>query len=430
MEEPGQEPPSYNETDESPAEPSAKENPSQSAGAGLSAPPGHQVSKLDPKLGQPLTTADMLDRVQRLLPDSQPPSGEGEAGGPVTKADVLGAIRKLDTLEQRASHRAVRNVLGRGSLTTIHKWMKEIETERDPELPDFELSTEAKVFGLEKLSEIFSFLGGDIVKMANIREGALRKAVELANARADDAIEAAETELDLARARERQAVQGRGVAEGKAADAQMHADEAAKTATRLSGQVELLTSDRDRVQERLEAAEEQITVAKAQLEAERRLREVAEAAADKFKGLFDSASQEIRILRGDLNQARSDLEAKATALAEMAVRFEGEIELRGLANKEIESTRGELARARAELAAAADRARTDLQTVRTMLNEALADVRAKDAANESLRRDLEHAHSREADLAERLRKASQVQPGKDKGNGKKDGAGNKGVLPD
>jgi predicted DNA-binding WGR domain protein len=180
-------------------------------------------------------------------------------------------------------------------------------------------------------------------------------------------------------------------------------------------QVELLSADRDRVQERLEAAEEQITVAKAQYEAERRLREVAEADADKFKGLFDSASQEIRILRGDLNQARSDLEAKATALAEMAVRFAGEIQLRGLANKEIESARGDLARVRAESSAAAETWRADLEAARSMLNEALADVRLKDTAIESLRHDLEEARRREINLEERVRKASHEQLSEEKG---------------
>jgi hypothetical protein len=314
--------------------------------------------------------------------------------GPVTKDDVLRAIRALEAAGRSPTRRNVRETLGRGSLLTIHTAMSEIEKAREPEIPDFALSSEAKALGLEHLANIFAFLSADIVMTAQTREEALRRAVELANARATDAIAAAETDIVAAVRREREAEEGRAVAEGKAASAQMDADKAAETASRLLGQVELLTADRDRVQERLEAAEEQITVAKAQHEAERRLREVAEADADKFKCLFDSASQEIRILRGDLNQARSDLEAKATALAEMTVRFEAEIELRGLANKEIENTRGELTRARAELAAASERSRADLETVRTMLNETLADVRAKDSANESLRRDLEEAHGR------------------------------------
>ena len=48
-----------------------------------------------------------------------------------------------------------------------------------------------------------------------------------------------------------------------------------------------------------------------------------------------------------------------------------------------------------------------------MLNETLADARAKDAANESLRRDFEESRGREAALEEKLRRASLVRPNKE-----------------
>ncbi|WP_189044800.1 DNA-binding protein [Aliidongia dinghuensis] len=195
----------------------------------------------------------------------------------VSLEEVLATCRDLESEGVAVTRRSVRDRLGRGSMTTIHNGVSQFESQRAPAAPRVDLTAADR--------EVISDLGARALAVAeervqNIlaeREAALRLAIDAAEARATDAIAAADA---LVADAERRALEAEAAAATALADrdaAQTAADQAERHAQRLDGQVAQLAADKAAAAAHGADLAESLTATRIRAEVEAAGREQAEA---------------------------------------------------------------------------------------------------------------------------------------------------------
>ncbi|MEI9986955.1 MAG: DNA-binding protein [Aliidongia sp.] len=330
--------------------------------------------------------------------DRPPPS--------VSLAEVLTACRYtacryLETEGQLVTRRSVRDRLGRGSMTTIHKGVSEFERQRVPEAPRLALTAADR--------EVISDLGARALAVAEERvqtilaerEGSLRASIDAADARAADAITAADALVAEAerRALAAEAAVGTALAERDAARAT--AEQAEWHALRLDGQAGQLAADKAAAEARAVTLAEGLAVAKHRADGEVAFRERAEANVR----ALETALAGVRVEYAARAQEDADtIAALRQGLAITQARLDEVGAQRDAARATAESGERELAARQADLAAATGAAARTEATVAAH-SQTIARLSADLAAARNQVESLSAAPERRAQLIAALEEA-------------------------
>jgi colicin import membrane protein len=309
---------------------------------------------------------------QRQMTEAEnPETGFGEENsdrlGPVTRQEVWEVVRLLQQEGAAITRRAVRKRLGRGSFSTIHLAMRELEESQRPELPPIDLGDEDKRLVDDLGAQIVQAVRERFTRITEDREAALTTAVDLANQRAEDAEKFADSEIAEAMRREGTATVAREHAQNEAQAARAATKAAMEEAQRLAGQMAVLTADRLAANEKLAACEERLTAAIAAREAEAEARARAEAQIARLQSQAEAARSETEGLRLELQRGTIELATKSALLADVSAQLSQAVKERDKAASDIIIVQVELAavKSRAEIAegfvAARDQQITALQ---------------------------------------------------------------------
>ena len=198
------------------------------------------------------------------------------AGAPLTLEAVRGALQELQAEGHPATHRNVRDRLGRGSMTTVNKLIRQIAAEQAPELPLLELTNTDQDLIARLATELLSVATSRVGQLMAERETMLKRRAEEAEARAATAISVADNEVTMALLAARRAREERDTAQSLAVAAQTVAEETVQRALRLDGQVAQLIADRDQAIGRVADLEADLAAATARAETEAKSRSRAE----------------------------------------------------------------------------------------------------------------------------------------------------------
>ena len=276
-------------------------------------------------------------------------------------------MRLLQQEGAAITRRAVRKRLGRGSFSTIHLAMRELEESQRPELPPIDLGEEDKRLVDDLGAQIVQAVRERLTGITEDREAALTTAVDLANQRAEDAGKFADSEIAEAMRREGTATVAREHAQNEAQAARAATKAAMEEAQRLAGQMAVLTADRLAANEKLAACEERLTAAIAAREAEAEARARAEAQIARLQSQAEAARSETEGLRLELQRGTIELATKSALLADVSAQLSQAVKERDKAASDIIIVQVELAgvKSRAEIAegfvAARDQQITALQ---------------------------------------------------------------------
>ncbi len=204
------------------------------------------------------------------------------AEGPVTVAAVATAIEALRADGRAVTHRSVRQWLGRGSMTTLNKLIRQLAAEQAETLPQPELTQSDHDLIARLIKEILSTVSIRVDGIASQREALLTKRAEDAEAHAASALAAADSEVIAASRVARLAEEQRDAACRRADAAQTVAADAEQRALRLDGQVAQLTSDRATVQAKLADLEASLVEARVRADTEASARSNAEVRIQRF----------------------------------------------------------------------------------------------------------------------------------------------------
>src|SRR5271155_5365466 len=89
-------------------------------------------------------TSDQRQMTETEIPEAGQVEENADRQGPVTRQEVWDAVRLLQQEGAAITRRAVRKRLGRGSFSTIHLAMRELEDSQKPELPPIDLGDDDK----------------------------------------------------------------------------------------------------------------------------------------------------------------------------------------------------------------------------------------------------------------------------------------------
>ena len=335
---------------------------------------------------------------QRQMTETENPEAgsaeETDRLGPVTRQEVWEVVRLLQQEGAAITRRAVRRRLGRGSFSTIHLAMRELEESQRPELPPIDLGEEDKRLVDDLGAQIVQAIRERLTGIAADREAALTTAVDLANQRAEDAEKFADSEIAEAMRREGTAAIAREQAQNEAQAARAGTKAASEEVLRLAGQMAVLSADRLAANEKLAACEERLTAAIAAREAVSEARARAEAQIARLQSQAEAARSETEGLRLELQRGTIELATKSALLADISAQLSQALKERDKAASDIVLVQVELAgvKSRAEIAegfvAARDQQITALQ----------AALSAETARAERAERSLEEARGQSAML--------------------------------
>lgn len=361
-----------------------------------------------------------------------------DPSGPVSIEMVRAAIRQLEEAGQAATRRAVRLMLGKGSLRTIHSLMSEIETVKELQLDRMDITDEDRRVIVDFGARMVGLIRWRLEQVTKAREGELLKEVEEHRQRAVEVIELAEVEVTDAKIAAAEAAEHQAKAEQARVAAEAESARQTKEAERSAGQVSLLLEEREEMRRRLENTDERLTRALAAQEAE------AEEVARLEKRLAEQKS-EIDNMRAGREEMLRSLGEKDAAIA--TLKREGEIQAAAVleassklvaeANGHL-ATKADLAQSRekivqlSEKAAAAEAAIAELQS--TMQSErlradaeraraekaeqAIAETRGSDGAVDAIKRMLEAIQSQDSDRPKSHSRAAK-KPGEAQGEKQK-----------
>ena len=229
---------------------------------------------------------------------------------PVGIEQVRTAIGQLEAAGQAVTRRAVRQVLGKGSLLKIHTLMAEIETVKEKRLDRIDLTDDDRRIILDFGARAFSLIRYRLDAVTKAREEELQKQIDAHRRRAEEVIETAEEEVLAAKAEAEAAKAAQGAAEQARVSAETEAQRQAKESERAAGQVALLMEEREEMRRRLDGTEERLTRAVAAQEAEAEEVERLEKRLEEQKG-------EIERLRAGREEMVSKLGEKAVEIARL-----------------------------------------------------------------------------------------------------------------
>lgn len=247
--------------------------------------------------------------------------------GPLEEEEIVEVVKALaaEAAGEMPTRRAVRDRLGRGSMTTINRVMQRIEADLRKDLPGYTLTLEEEQLLLSAGRQLFKQVS-DIVKViADKREGALAQQSDKICA------SAAQTILDMEEALN-SAIQGQKKAEDERRNSQQEQKNAENDANfarsqelQLRGQIEILSADRSELQKAYSKAHdhelqlsERLTFAQTELEKTQLLLDASNRKILQINSEFDSSKRRyeseksalngrISILQHEIDQANSNL---------------------------------------------------------------------------------------------------------------------------
>jgi hypothetical protein len=250
---------------------------------------------------------------------------EERRSAPVTLSEVLAACRELEMAGIAITRRSVREKLGRGSMTTIHNGVTQYESRREPPAPDIDLTQEDRNVIADLGARALAIAEGRVERVLAEREAALQTQIAAANARADDAIVAAEAMVSEAQRHILEALDTSEAARSARDSAVAAAGEDRQRALRLEGQVEVLAADKAEAVARSAQVDADLTATRVELTAEKTLRQQRDAEIDHLKAELVRLRQESAALIKDnadaINQSKAALAAEQIRLAEVATRL-------------------------------------------------------------------------------------------------------------
>jgi hypothetical protein len=201
----------------------------------------------------------------------------------VTLSEVLATCRELEMEGIAVTRRSVRDRLGRGSMTTIHNGVTQYESRREPPAPEIDLTQEDRNVIADLGARALAIAEGRVERVLAEREAALQTQIAAANARADDAIVAAEALVAEAQRHTLEALATSEAARSERDSAVAAAEEDRQIALRLQGKVEILTADKATAEARSVESAAELTAARAELAAEKALRQQRDLEAEQIK---------------------------------------------------------------------------------------------------------------------------------------------------
>lgn len=162
----------------------------------------------------------------------------------VTMQEVMAVCRELEIAGMPITRRSVREKLGRGSMTTIHNGVTQFESVREIPAPVMDLTPEDRNVIADLGARALAIAEGRVERVLAERESALLRQVAAANARADDAIAAAEAMISDVQHHRMVADAASETAKKERDEAVTMADEAHKRALYLEGQLAQLTASK------------------------------------------------------------------------------------------------------------------------------------------------------------------------------------------
>lgn len=281
---------------------------------------------------------------------------------PVSLAEVLAACQELEVAGTPVTRRSVRDKLGRGSMTTIHHGVSQYEGRQASAPPSIDLTQEDRNVIADLGARALAVAEERVERILAQREAALQNQITTANARADDAVAAAEVMVSEAQRHTLEALATSEMARLERDRAISEAEEAKQRALRLEGQLALLSGETEKLAARGAATEDELLKTKNQLAAEAALRSRCEAdlatVTERLKGFQAEHATRIQEQAEHLSRLKEALAAEQGRLAElteqrlrsgeMIERLENELSLRNIALSQI---RVDLAIAETALAA-------------------------------------------------------------------------------
>jgi len=305
---------------------------------------------------------DMPSLVDRRLPS-------------VSLEEVLTACRTLETEGVPVTRRSVRDRLGRGSMTTIHNGVSLYESQRVPETPKLDLTAADR--------EVISDLGAKALAVAEERvqsilaerDASLRLLIDAAEARATDAIAAADALVIEAEGRALGAETEKSAAVIDRDAAKALAEEAERRALRLDGQTMQLLADKAAVEARATELGDNLATARTRAEVESAGREQAEARTRALETELAGVRAEYAARKqedaDDIAKLRQTLAVEQARLAEMTHQRDAVLASVQDKERELEHRKAELSQATVTAAQAQTTLAAGEQTI-ALLSDDLA----------------------------------------------------------
>lgn len=287
---------------------------------------------------------------------------------PVTLSEVLAACRELEMSGVPITRRSVRDKLGRGSMTTIHNGVTQYESRRDPPAPAIDLTQEDRNVIAELGARALAIAEGRVERVLAERETVLHTQVIAANARADDAIAAAEAMVSEAQRHALSALAISETARSERDSALAAAEEDRQRALRLEGQIELLGAGKIEAEERIAKLDADLATTKAELAVERALRQRREVESEELRAaqasLQTQIAEQAKESESSLARTREALAAEQGRLAELTSQRVRSIETIQHLETELSRRAEELSKSTAALAVAEATVATRDETIR------------------------------------------------------------------
>lgn len=291
-----------------------------------------------------------------------PQTDEDRRAPPVTLAEVLAACHELERAGGPVTRRLVRDKIGRGSMTTIHNGVSQYESRQASAPPSIDLTPEDRTVIADLGARALAVAEGRVERVLAEREAVLQAQIAAANARADDAVAAAEFMVSEEQRRTAEAVAATEAALLERDRARSEAEDAIQRALRLEGQLAQLMAEKEEMTMRGAQMEADLAAARMHLATETALRQRWEAdfqaSAQALNALRAEQAEQARQSAENLGRIKEALAAEKGRLAGMTEergrldeamkRLEGELSLRDAA---LSTMRADLAGAQAAVAA-------------------------------------------------------------------------------
>jgi chromosome segregation ATPase len=243
------------------------------------------------------------------------------AASPVTVAEVVDVCRDLANAGQAVTRRSVRLRLGRGSMTTIHKGVTEYESRRMPAAPAINLTAAEKDLISELGARALEVAGDRVHRVVLERETAFQALIAASEARAADAIAAAEASVMEANEARALAMAVRDAMARERDSATVTAGEMDRQCLHLQGQTQQLRADVLKLEQEIFDLRNQVTTNHARCEVEIAARERAEAAGRAVAAELAGLRAEYAVRKEDdanaVHRANTDLAAARARLEEI-----------------------------------------------------------------------------------------------------------------